>query len=91
MAQEALVPTALDEDNTDHAAAISLQELSSANIRNFSQNQINEGLTIIGPDDDTSAYELWNTEIWPMWREQQFIPFAVGGIPFDFNTDMPSI
>lgn len=65
-------------------AAISLQELSHSHVRQQEQTVMETGL-----EGDVSAYDHWN-EIWPLWGEQQSIPFAVGGIPFDYNLDLLS-
>lgn len=68
--------------STDHEAAVSLQELFHAHSRNPEAADL-------GPDE-IHAYEMWN-DIWPTWGEQQFIPYAVGGIPFDYNLDLSSL
>lgn len=40
---------------------------------------------------ESGNHDFWN-EPWPLWGDQQFMPFAVGGSPFDsnFNMDPPA-
>lgn len=79
------IPTITDP-GPDHTAAVSLQDLSSAAYQ-LPGNQVQES-----PDTAMDGIvidnEFWS-DVWPMWEEQQFLPFAIGGMPFDFhpNTD----
>jgi hypothetical protein len=77
-----LPPYTQSEGNIDHQAAVSLQELSHANQRNPEAIQVES--------QDLQTYDGW-VEIWPIWGEQQFIPYAIGGIPFDYNLQPSSL
>ncbi|KAJ5032262.1 uncharacterized protein L3040_008870 [Drepanopeziza brunnea f. sp. 'multigermtubi'] len=70
-----------------HAAALSLQELSNVG---YPLPQAQEVLPVNMPIDGSMPQnELVEHWEWPMWGEQQFLPFAVGGMPFDFAPDQP--
>ncbi|KAG9239123.1 putative fungal-specific transcription factor [Amylocarpus encephaloides] len=36
---------------------------------------------------DTTIDSQWN-EDWPLWGHQEYVPFAIGGVPFDYNIDL---
>jgi hypothetical protein len=75
----------LDAGNsTDQAVAISLQELSS---RLGSHTHADE--ILFGQQDqrETDFPDSWNSQEWPFWENENLMPFAVGGLPFDFNMD----
>jgi len=76
------VVSSIDRNN-ETEAAMGLQELSHSHERT-QQNDLELG---IGADP---LYDQWN-EIWPLWGEQQFIPFAISGVPFDYNMDLSSL
>ncbi|CAI6088612.1 unnamed protein product [Clonostachys chloroleuca] len=63
--------------NNETAAALSLQELSG-----FDNTQ-QTSVTL----DDAAANRDWN-QTWPLWGEQDFIPFAIEGVPFDYNMSL---
>lgn len=69
--------------NSETEAAMSLQELSHSHERT-QQNDVE--LTF----ETDPLYDQWN-EVWPLWGEQQYIPFAISGVPFDYNMDLPAI
>ena len=71
--------TAKPDTNHDHAteAAISLQEMSNSNLTP------SQGL--LGPE--VQYINEWN-QMWPLWGENQHIPFALEGIPFDYNMSL---
>ncbi|EON96023.1 putative fungal specific transcription protein [Phaeoacremonium minimum UCRPA7] len=75
--QTADKPTA--DPTPDHVteAAISLQELSGSHAP-ASQDILSPG----GPWTNE-----WN-QMWPLWGENQHVPFALEGIPFDYNMNI---
>ena len=75
--QTADKPTA--DPTPDHVteAAISLQELSGSHAP-ASQDVLSPG----GPWTNE-----WN-QMWPLWGENQHVPFALEGIPFDYNMNI---
>ena len=76
--QNILLDKSRDVENMDHAAeaAIGLQELSAG-------HDSQDGLS--------NELASGNIQIWPLWGEQQNFPFAVEGIPFDYNLSMLNI
>ena len=83
VAQETSLATSNDDHHIEQAAAMGLQELSSSNINH--RQQPTEMLSSNISRGSMQGYEIWNTEEWPIWGEQQFLPFAAGGLPFDFD------
>ncbi|KAL1901095.1 hypothetical protein Sste5346_002162 [Sporothrix stenoceras] len=39
----------------------------------------------------SEVHELNHNQIWPLWGEQQTLPFALEGLPLDYNLDMMDI
>lgn len=39
----------------------------------------------------SEGHELSHNQIWPLWGEQQTLPFALEGLPVDYNLDMMDI
>ncbi|TVY52771.1 putative transcriptional regulatory protein, partial [Lachnellula cervina] len=75
-------------DDGDQAAAISLQELSSAGIHQ--QRNLPEQTQPREIDDPALAeYGIWN-EVWPMWGEQQLLSFAPSNA-YEFNSEFHPI
>jgi len=71
-------------NQTDRAAAVSLQELAAGGStywqEDFSDQQRRQ--------DDVNLTESWN-QGGMFWGDEHIMPFAVGGLPFDFDMDFP--
>lgn len=84
-AQERFIDTPKSSiiDRNQHAAAISLQELSSGS---------SQWLGVVGgvqqaPEIGTIVDDAWNQAPWPIWGDEHFMPFYGGGLPFELNLD----
>ncbi|KPM42997.1 hypothetical protein AK830_g3513 [Neonectria ditissima] len=65
-------------DDQVESAAASLHDLPEV---------YNEGAGEVTQAWAENVSDDW-VQSWPLWGEQQNIPYAVGGIPFDYNLDM---
>lgn len=65
-------------DKSQHAAAISLQELSTGSNHWHGVQQ--------PPDIGAMVDDAWN-QTWPIWGDEHFMPFYGGGLPFELNLD----
>lgn len=56
-----------------------------------------QGLQPASPADTTTTHlpsevqDLSHNQVWPLWGEQQTLPFALEGLPLDYNLDMMDI
>lgn len=68
-------------NNSNRAAAISLQELATGS----NALRLEHPLLQNQRQDDTLTW----TQEWPFWGHEHLMPFADGGLAFDFNVDFP--